>query len=524
VHDAAGFSQSRPEVLEQLRIYTDWLLAQGEDALKQEALGLELNPFQREALARQTLEEVVDAWLSFVGERNTRIVRLRLGLQGEPQTLEEIGRQLGLTRERIRQLQGKSFRILQHHLRVKVVAPLRLLLQEVLAEAGGVMTSERLARALAHAVPPGAVDPAAVIRLIAEAGSFSGWNDELGVWVHPNHDLAHVRQIWEALRDLLSEYPLGLSRTELIQRLRERQAPGGQGSAWDDAFISVCLRTCPGLRHDPRTGDWYLKGRVRPRTRQIALALRRIGRPAHFREIAAEVNAHLGPGKAMASNSVRARLNSEPQYFAWVGKRGTYGLTEWGLTDLPKRGRGVVRAQSRAILATLRAHRRPMSLEELTSEANWRLPSHQHLTPEAARAILESETVRFTAVGDMYNLTEWAKEGRDSGTSRTPGADAGQGLSQAIGQILEMAGCALTAEQIAAQLPLLGLSPCLEEVVVALGRREFRALGDGRYCLEREIEIAEPSRGYRDEQGTLWGAAGPWTRASKSDADTGEWR
>ncbi|NPV08142.1 MAG: hypothetical protein HPY83_09290 [Anaerolineae bacterium] len=492
---AVGDPHSKPEAHEQLRLYTEWLLAQDEGALEREALGLELNPFQREALRRQTLEEIVGAWLSFVGERNTRILRLRLGLQGESQTLEEIGRQLGLTRERIRQLQAKSLRVLRYHVYLQAGDPLLLLLQEVLAEAGGVMTPQRLARALARVVRPGAIDPAGVVRLITEADILPGWHGKLGVWVHRERDPAQVRQMWQALRDLLWEHPLGLSRTELITRLWECQAPGEQGTDLDGAFISACLRTCPGLRHDPRTGDWYLKGRVRSRTRQIALALRRIGEPAHYSEIAAEVNAYLGPDQAMASRSVHARLSSEPSYFAWVGKRGTYGLTEWGLMDLPRRGRAVVGAQSRAILATLRSYCRPMSLEELTVQANGRLPSDQHLTPETARAILESETARFTALGDMYALSEWAKEGRDLGTSPTPGADAHQELAQAIGQILEMAGCALTSEQIAAQLPLLGLSPGYEEVMVALGRQEFRALGDGRYLLEHEIGIARPSLG-----------------------------
>ena len=40
--------------------------------------------------------------------RERRIVELRFGLHGQPQSLEEIGRQLGLTRTRVHQLEARS--------------------------------------------------------------------------------------------------------------------------------------------------------------------------------------------------------------------------------------------------------------------------------------------------------------------------------------------------------------------------------------------------------------------------------
>ena len=43
--------------------------------------------------------------LADLPERERRILELRFGLDGEPQSLEAIGAELGLTRERIRQLE-----------------------------------------------------------------------------------------------------------------------------------------------------------------------------------------------------------------------------------------------------------------------------------------------------------------------------------------------------------------------------------------------------------------------------------
>ncbi len=49
-------------------------------------------------------------------ERQRRLIELRYGLDGEPQSLEAIGRELGLTRERVRQLELESLEKLERNL------------------------------------------------------------------------------------------------------------------------------------------------------------------------------------------------------------------------------------------------------------------------------------------------------------------------------------------------------------------------------------------------------------------------
>jgi RNA polymerase primary sigma factor len=47
--------------------------------------------------------------LSALSDRERRILELRFGLGGaEPQTLDEVGRQFNVTRERIRQIESRS--------------------------------------------------------------------------------------------------------------------------------------------------------------------------------------------------------------------------------------------------------------------------------------------------------------------------------------------------------------------------------------------------------------------------------
>jgi RNA polymerase primary sigma factor len=68
-----------------------------------------------DAAAQQLLREQVDRVLNSLTERERKIMRLRFGLDsGYGQTLEEVGRQFKVTRERIRQIEAKALRKLRH--------------------------------------------------------------------------------------------------------------------------------------------------------------------------------------------------------------------------------------------------------------------------------------------------------------------------------------------------------------------------------------------------------------------------
>ena len=61
------------------------------------------------------LHEKIDSLLDTLTPREARILRLRFGLlNGHSHTLEEVGQKFGLTRERIRQIEGRALRRLRH--------------------------------------------------------------------------------------------------------------------------------------------------------------------------------------------------------------------------------------------------------------------------------------------------------------------------------------------------------------------------------------------------------------------------
>ena len=72
-------------------------------------------PVPAEAAAQTLLKEQLDEVLSTLTEREQKVLRLRFGMSdGRARTLEEVGKEFDVTRERIRQIEAKALRKLRH--------------------------------------------------------------------------------------------------------------------------------------------------------------------------------------------------------------------------------------------------------------------------------------------------------------------------------------------------------------------------------------------------------------------------
>ncbi|MBO7401466.1 MAG: sigma-70 family RNA polymerase sigma factor, partial [Lachnospiraceae bacterium] len=72
-------------------------------------------PVPAEAAAAAILKEQLMDVLDTLTERERKVIRLRFGLDdGRARTLEEVGREFQVTRERIRQIEAKALRKLRH--------------------------------------------------------------------------------------------------------------------------------------------------------------------------------------------------------------------------------------------------------------------------------------------------------------------------------------------------------------------------------------------------------------------------
>jgi RNA polymerase primary sigma factor len=93
---------------------------EGEATEYGEVIGDERATSPLDALADKNMFGELDGLLDLLDERERRIIDVRFGLTGAtPMTLEEVGRQFGVTRERIRQLQNSAIVKMRKALRKK---------------------------------------------------------------------------------------------------------------------------------------------------------------------------------------------------------------------------------------------------------------------------------------------------------------------------------------------------------------------------------------------------------------------
>ena len=75
-----------------------------------------------DAAAYSMLQEQIQKLLGTLTEREQRVLTLRFGLDdGRTRTLEEVGREFNVTRERIRQIEAKALRKLRHPSRARML-------------------------------------------------------------------------------------------------------------------------------------------------------------------------------------------------------------------------------------------------------------------------------------------------------------------------------------------------------------------------------------------------------------------
>ena len=91
-----------------------------EDSLLGDFIQDQSQPSPYDSASKQLLKEQMEEVLGTLSDREKKVLVLRFGLyDGKPRTLEEVGREFSVTRERIRQIEAKAIRKLKHPSRSK---------------------------------------------------------------------------------------------------------------------------------------------------------------------------------------------------------------------------------------------------------------------------------------------------------------------------------------------------------------------------------------------------------------------
>ena len=108
--------------ISQNHVSLDAPMAPGEDNRLLDYLPDTTNPGPDAETFERALTQSIEEVLASLREREAKVLRLYFGLDSpEPMTLEEIGAQLGITRERVRQIKEKALSRLRHVSRAKAL-------------------------------------------------------------------------------------------------------------------------------------------------------------------------------------------------------------------------------------------------------------------------------------------------------------------------------------------------------------------------------------------------------------------
>jgi RNA polymerase primary sigma factor len=116
-----------PEEVETiLRVYRSYLsldapISNDGDVSHLDLLQSKTLPSVEETYIKSTLAEEIGDLLSQLPDREQRILRLRFGFDDEPKTLEEIGKMLRLSRERVRQIEKRAKDLLRAKAKTKAL-------------------------------------------------------------------------------------------------------------------------------------------------------------------------------------------------------------------------------------------------------------------------------------------------------------------------------------------------------------------------------------------------------------------
>lgn len=283
--------------------------------------------------------------LQELNERSQEIIKKRFGIfEGTPETLEKIGQDYKITRERVRQIivdsnkkiAKKKDNINFQKAEIKIVSTIK--------ENNGIISEEEIIKKLSS----GDLREANAVNFFGILSEKVLMTEEKGwlrkSWLLSNEVLVRVKQIEDIIVSILGKEHKLLSQGDIIKKVL----------AQDKSFSEKEIVDFLGVLENVKTnkfGKWGMANwkEVSPKgTRErIHIVLNEKNEPLHFTDIAKLIDLYnLGKRKSHPQTVHNELIKDER--FVLIG-RGTYALKEWGyekgtvkdvLADILKKNQG----------------------------------------------------------------------------------------------------------------------------------------------------------------------------------------
>lgn len=300
--------------------------------------------------------------LNLLKERDRQILAKRFGLLGfPPRTLEAIGKEHNLTRERVRQIEKDSIKFLRSKLDQEQLADAVKTLAHIINDAGRIIKELELIKMLSFEATEEEKRSILFLLHIAEELLEVKENEMLhSAWASVTYNHEFFQSIINTAKEILAAEGKPMTELELVEKLRQTDLYKNNQLELNEKVLKNYIEISKEIAKNP-FGEYGLKEwrDIKPKDvgDKAYIVLKHEGKPQHYSAITELINKH-GFDKRMANKeSVHNELIKDAR-FVLVG-RGIYALTEWGYK------KGVV---ADVIADILRKAGGPMNREDIISE------------------------------------------------------------------------------------------------------------------------------------------------------------
>ena len=347
-----------------------------------------------------TVEEMIAQCLDILKERNQRIIHWRFGLEGDLLPLEEIGRRLGITRERVRQIEFASLRKLRISRRIYFAKSFINDVTQTLESNGGLVSEIEMVSLIKNneKIKLGNIRLIGVMMLLSELTEKFRYYKREHYFASTLFPINEILNIQSRFLKILEKNYAPTQATMIIENFKKTNFYQKRVDILSDDFLLACLRVHSEIE-EREHGVYTLKKWANTLIDEIILALREIGEPAHYSVISDHVNKLLPKENRASTHSIHATLQRRNDLFAWVGLRGTYGLKEWGLEQ--------ALFYEDALVQILSTEGCPLSFQEILAK----MPEVRPYYEESSIMLTLGTNSRFKQFGgSTYGLSDWEED------------------------------------------------------------------------------------------------------------------
>lgn len=291
----------------------------------------------KEKISSLVLNKVVKNLLDSLKERPREIIIKRFGLNGKsPQVLGGIGDEFGITRERVRQIEGDSFKKLQA---VKKDDNFKALIDaaiEIIEENGGFCEKKKLKETLKGDITKKERNQIMFLLNSSKRLKFKkGKLSMCGFWFLKGDVIDRdVLKIHNSVVKFIKANKIPCLFEDVLAEFRNSEF----GEFFEGEFGAKRMRMILEMSRLVNRNileEWGMKNwkiiSERGAREKAFLVLRKHDEPLHFRKITDHINNYWGDRKEALPQTVHNELIKDER-FVLVG-RGIYGLNNWGFPE-----------------------------------------------------------------------------------------------------------------------------------------------------------------------------------------------